>query len=52
MEFHAHKIVIDYEMVFSTSSYFFRENNERFGCTFHFGQSIWRKIQNLGLTIL
>jgi hypothetical protein len=43
-------IVVDFEtglinalsLVFSDSSIF--------GCTFHFGQSMWRKIQNLGLS--
>lgn len=51
-EFSANFIVTDFEMALINSSVNFGNNITRFGCAFHFGQTIWRRIQHLGLTRL
>lgn len=42
-------IIIDFENALKNSLSTFRSNPRVFGCNFHFGQAVWRRIQNLGL---
>ncbi len=42
-------ILVDFERGLINSTKFVFTSSDVFGCNFHFGQIIWRKIQNLGL---
>ncbi len=44
-------IVMDFEKGLNNSANFIFDMSDIFGCNFHFGQLIWKKIQNVSLTV-
>ncbi|KAG0434100.1 hypothetical protein DMUE_5300 [Dictyocoela muelleri] len=45
-------VITDYEKALLTASKIFNNNVKSFGCLFHYGQCIWRKIQHHALSTL
>ncbi len=51
MQFQPHTVCIDFESAMIAAVQEVLNNARIRGCLFHFSQALWRKIQDLGLTI-
>jgi hypothetical protein len=50
IDFNIKNIIIDFESGLKNALNFCFPNSKIYGCSFHYSQAVWRKLQSLGLT--